>query len=184
MIRLANRAVLLTVAAVAVAAGSLTALEAVTTWAGLGFVWIPGDRWISAFETTRWSAPIVVSVAAAVAACGLLLVVSAMTSRDDGYLPLGTGGAVEWFVELRSTEAQLRQPLTACTPAGRFRTQLRPTTDGWTLTVKGRAPSSAVLELEQAARDELQRLGATVVSQVIVDLAAPSPAAPRWRRVA
>jgi hypothetical protein len=183
--RVDHRVVPLAAGGVVAGAGVLTAVEAVATWVGAGFIWIPGGHWISTFETTPWSAPVVVSIAAAVAASGLLLSVRCLAPRHRRYLPLVTCSAVACFIEQRSTEAHLRRRLTADVPSEGLRIRLRPGADGWTLAVDARAPLPLKAELEQAARNELDRLGAPPQSQVLVNLtASPATSARTKRRVA
>jgi hypothetical protein len=160
MIRLCNRILAFVIGTVLAAAGLLVILEAISTWANSGFVWIPGKQWLSAFKTTPWSAPIVVGISVGVAVAGFLLFVAQARPQPKRVLPYRTDTAAEWLLLRRSTEAHLQRRLSAQVPTSPIKARIKARSSRWSLFVRARAASSTRPILEGAARSELASLHA------------------------
>ena len=64
-----------------VAGGALVIIEAIWAWTGNGFVWIPGDTWLSSLEHTAWSDPAAIAISGEVGVLGLLLFLAEVIPR-------------------------------------------------------------------------------------------------------
>ena len=63
-----------------VAGGALVIIEAIWAWTENGFVWIPGDTWLSSLEHTAWSDPAAIAISG-VGVLGLLLFLAEVIPR-------------------------------------------------------------------------------------------------------
>jgi hypothetical protein len=168
MIRVFNRLVLLIVGLGLTAGGLLVIIEAVWAWSGSGFVWIPGHHWLSSFETTAWSKPVVIGVSVTVAVVGAGLLVAQVVPQRGRVAPFRTDRAGEWQLLRRSTEAHLQRRLAVDVPTTPVRARLKILRRSWTLSVRARAATSSRPALEAAARAELAGLHAPGDSRVRV----------------
>lgn len=168
MIRVFNRLLVCLIGAVLLGGGALVIIEAVSTWTHSGFLWIPGDQWLHTFQTTAWSAPIVLAVSGAVGSAGLLLVSSELKPQRKRVVEYATDSRVTWLLLRRSTEARLGRRLSKHVPLSSVRARFKPRRRSWVVTVRAKAAASARPELEQAAREELQALHAPSGSRVKV----------------
>ena len=134
-------------------------VEASWAWAGSGFVGLPGRQWLSTFETTPWSANIVVGISVAVAVVGLVLVVVEVRPQRKRHAEFATDSG-DWLLLRRSTEGHLQRRLAAQVQTGAVKVRLSPRSTRWRLKVKARAASATRPVLRSAARDELGRLHA------------------------
>jgi hypothetical protein len=179
MIRLFNRVLALVIGAILAAGGALVIIEGFWTWTNSGFVWIPGEEWLSAFKTTPWSARIVIAVSAAVAAAGFLLLLLELRPHPKRVIPFQTQTAGEWLLIRRSTEAHLQRRLSAKVPTTPIRVRIKSRSHRWSLTVKARAASSIRPVLQGAGRSELALLHAPESCRVRVQTARATRASNR-----
>lgn len=177
MIRLVNRVITFVVGAALLAGGLLVVVEALWTWTNSGFVWIPGHQWLTSFETTAWSAPIVIAVSTGVTIIGLLLLVAQVRPQPKRVVPYQTSAGVDWVLLRRSTEAHLSRRLATQVPVSPIKTRLKPKVHKWVLTVTARAAQSTRPVLEEAAQSELAVLHAPSPSQVKVKTSGATKAA-------
>lgn len=160
MIRVVNRILVFVIGAALLGGGALVVIEGIFTWTNSGFVWIPGDEWLHSFETTAWSAPIVIAVSAAVGAVGLLLALGELKPQRKRVAEYRTDAEITVLLLRRSTEAHLGRRLSREVPVSPVRTRLNPGRDHWTLTVRAKAAASTRPDLERAAQAELDLLHA------------------------
>jgi hypothetical protein len=147
----------------------LVIIEAVWSWTGNGFVWIPGDAWLSAFKSTAWSDPATIAISVAVGAIGLMLFLVEALPRRPRVAPFPTDNTGDWMLLRRSTETHLQRRLASQIPTSPIKARLNPTPRHWTLKITARAAASSRPDLEQAARAELIILRAPQQSRVQVD---------------
>lgn len=164
-----NRLLAFLLGAVLLAGGLLVIIESVSTWANAGFVWIPGDQWLSTFKTTAWSAPIVIGISAAVGALGFIVVALQSKPAPKRLVPFTTDTTGQWWLQRRSTERRLARRIAAQVPVSPVSTRLKIRARGWILKVKARAASTSVPALRQAAEDELRLLRAPEPIRIRVD---------------
>jgi hypothetical protein len=164
-----NRTLLTVLGLVMIAGGALVIIEAIWTWTGNGFVWIPGDSWLSSFKNTAWSDPTTIAISVGVGVLGVLLFLAEVLPRRPRVIPFRTDNVGEWILARRSTEAHLARRLAAQVPTSPIRTRLNPKPRRWTLRVKARAAASTKPVLEQAAQTELAALRAPSGSRVRID---------------
>jgi hypothetical protein len=162
MFGLTNRLVALVVGAVLIAGGALVVVEAVWAWTGSGFVWIPGQAWLTSFKTTPWSYNVAIAISIGVAIVGFLLLVIEVRPRRNRVAHYQTDHGT-WLLLRRSTEAHLSRRLETAVPTSPIKTRLSPRSLRWRLTVTARAARSTRPALEAAARAELDRLHAPSV---------------------
>jgi len=167
MIRLFNRIVALVLGLALAAAGVVVIIEAVSTWTSSGFLVVPGTSWLKSFETTPWSAPIVIAISSGVAVVGILLLVFEVRPERKRVVPYQTDTAGEWQLMRRSTETHLQRRLTAQVPTSPIKARLKPGRK-WSLAVKARSAASTRSVLETAGKSELHALHAPENSQVQV----------------
>ncbi len=153
-----NRLLALVIGAVLVAGGLLVIIEAIWTWTGSGFVWIPGHEWLTSFKTTPWSDSLVIAISIGVAIVGLVLLFVEVRPHPKRAAGFATDRDT-WLLLRRSTEASLSRRLKASVPVSRIRARLSPR-GRWRLKVSARAASSSRPTLEAAARAEMERLHA------------------------
>jgi hypothetical protein len=159
MARLLNRLAALLVGAVLIAGGALVIIEAVWTWTGSGFVWIPGRSWLTSFKTTPWSNNLVIAISIGVAIVGfVLLVVEVRPQRKRVARYRSDHGT--WLLMRRSTEAHLSRRLETAVPTSPIKVRLSPRALRWRVMVTARAARSTRPALEAAARAELDQLHA------------------------
>ncbi len=164
-----NRILLTVVGLILVAGGTLVIIESIWRWTGNGFVWIPGDTWLSSFKNTAWSDPATIAISVGVGVLGLLLVAFEVLPRRPRVAAFPTDNLGEWMLLRRSTEAHLQRRLAAQVPAVPMRARLNARPRRWTLRVKARAAASAKPVLERAAQAEMAALRAPEASRVRVD---------------
>jgi hypothetical protein len=170
MIRVFNRVVLVVVGMALAAGGLLVIIEGVWTWTGNGFVWIPGNEWLTSFKTTQWSEPLVIAISVAVGALGAALLAAEVLPQRRRVAPFRTDQAGEWLLLRRSAEAHLQRRIAAEVPTSPIKARLKPKGKGWTLTVRARAAASSRPVLEAAGQAELATLHAPPASRVRVRL--------------
>lgn len=136
MITVFNRTLLAVVGLVLVAGGALVIIEAIWAWTGNGFVWIPGDSWLSSFKHTAWSDPATIAISVGVGTLGLVLFLAEVIPRRPRVVPFPTENVGEWILVRRSTEAHLARRLAAQVPTSPIRTRLNPKPRRWTLRIK------------------------------------------------
>ena len=166
MITVFNRVLLAVLGLVLVAAGLLVIIEAVWAWTGNGFVWIPGDTWLSSFKSTAWSDPATIAISVAVGALGLALFVGEALPRRPRVAPFPTENTGDWMLLRRPTEGHLQRRLAAQVPVSPIKARLNPKRLHWTLKIRARAAASTRPDLERAARAELAVLRAPERSRV------------------
>jgi hypothetical protein len=159
VIRLANRLLAFVLGAALFAAGALVVIEAIWTWTGSGFVWIPGRQWLSSFKTTAWSNHQVVLISVGVAGLGLLLLIGEIRPQRRRVARFETERG-SWLLLRRSTEAHLSRRLQTAVPTSPVRARLDPKLQRWHVRIVARAAASTRPQLEEAARNELGRLHA------------------------
>jgi hypothetical protein len=169
MITVFNRMLLAVLGLVLVAGGLLVIIEAIWSWTGNGFVWIPGDSWLSSFKSTAWSDPATIAISVVVGALGLVLLIFEIIPRRPRLAPFATENTGDWMLLRRSTEGRLQRRLAAQVPVSPIRARLNPKRLHWTLKIKVGAASSTRPDLERAARAELSMLRAPQASRVRVD---------------
>jgi len=160
MIRLFNRLLAFVVGAALFGAGALVVIEGLWTWTNSGFVWIPGDQWLRNFETTAWSAPIVIAISAGVGGVGLLLALGELRPQRPRMAEYRTDDGITWLLLRRSAEGHLSRRLSRQVPVSPVRAGLWPGPTQWRLSIRAKAATSSRDQLEQAARAELDRLHA------------------------
>jgi hypothetical protein len=166
MIRLFNRLLALTVGVALVAGGVLVIVEGIWTWTNSGFLWIPGNEWLSSFKTTPWSATAVIVISALVAASGLLLFLFELRPQRKRVVIYRTETAGEWLLLRRSTEGRLQRRLSQQVATRSIKARLKPRTGKWSLKVNTRTAPSSRPVIETAARAELALLHAPEGSEV------------------
>jgi hypothetical protein len=159
MSRLINRLGALVVGAVLMAGGGLVVIEAVWTWTGSGFVWIPGRAWLSSFKTTPWSHNAVIAISIGVAIVGFLVVIIEVRPQPKRVAPYRSDHGT-WLLLRRSTEAHLSRRLETAVATTPIKVRLSPRALRWRLKVTARAARSTRPALEAAARAELDLLHA------------------------
>ncbi len=164
-----NRALLVVLGLILVVGGALVIIEAIWAWTGNGFVWIPGDAWLSSFKHTAWSDAAAIAISVGVGVVGLILFVAEIIPRRPRVVPLRTENVGELMLLRRSTEAHLARRLAAQVPVSPIKTRLNPKPWRWKLRVKARAAASSKPALEQAAQAEMTALRAPSASRVRVD---------------
>ncbi len=160
--RLVNRLVALIIGAALAAGGVLVAIEAVWTWTGSGFVWIPGNQWLQSFKSTAWSSNLVIAVSVGVGVLGLVLLALELRPQRKRVVRYQTDQGT-WLLLRRSTEAHLARRLEQAMPTSPIKARLNPKAVRWRLKVTARAARSSRPDLEAAARAELERLHAPAV---------------------
>jgi hypothetical protein len=165
--RVFNRLFLLVVGVALALAGVLVVIEAVSAWAGSGFVGAPVGQWLSTFKATPWSAPIVIAISAAVAVAGFILLLAEVRPQRKRHAEFATSSG-HWLLLRRSTEGHLQRRLRAAVPVDVVKVRLSPRSLRWRLKVRARAAPSAKPDLQSAAREELGRLHAPGSSTVQV----------------
>lgn len=160
MIRVFNRIMLFVIGAALLGGGVLVIIEAISTWTNSGFVWIPGDQWLHSFETTAWSAPIVIAVSGVVGGAGLLLALGELKPQRKRVADYQTDDGITWLLLRRSAEAHLGRRLSKQVPVSPVRARLKPGSVWWKLTVTAKAATSTRAQLEDAAQAELDVLHA------------------------
>ncbi len=169
MTRLINRLLVFLVGVALAGGGLLVIIEVIATGTSSGFVWVPGDQWLSSFKMTAWSATIVIAVSVAVAAVGLVLLVFEARPHPKRTAPFPTDGTGEWFLLRRSTEAHLTRRLAAEVPVP-VKAKLKPRKTRWSLKVRAKGSGSIREALETAGQSELSRLKAPDRSKVKVTI--------------
>jgi hypothetical protein len=170
--RVFNRLFLLVVGVALAMAGVLVVIEAAWAWAGAGFVGAPVNKWLATFETTPWSAPIVIAISVAVAVAGLVLVLAELRPQRKRHAVFATDSG-DWLLLRRSTEGHLQRRLSAEVPVDVVKVRLSPRSLRWRLKVRARAASSTKPVRESSARNELGRLHAPGPSTVQVTTTSP-----------
>lgn len=178
MRRVANRLLVFVVGAVLLGGGVLVIIEGIWTWTNSGFVWIPGDGWLSSFKTTPWSANIVVVISAAVGALGLVLLAAQLKPAPQRLMVLSTDVAGEWRLIRRSAQRRIARRVAAEVPVSPIRVRLKARARSWKLTVRARAAQSSAPALKEAAERELRRLRAPEGSWVRVRATGAATTAP------
>jgi hypothetical protein len=168
VIRLGNRLLMLIFGFALAGGGALVIIEGVWTWTNSGFVWIPGDAWLSTFKTTLWSAPIVIGVSIGVGALGLAIVLLQLRRHPKLTMAYATDKPGEWHLVRRSTEAHLERRLRAEVPTSPIKAHLVTHTRKWSLNVRAKAAASTRPMIEEAARAELDVLQAPKASRIKV----------------
>jgi hypothetical protein len=163
--RVFNRAFAFVFGLALAGAGALVVIEAVWNWTNSGFEWLPGRHWLRTFETTPWSAPIVIGISAAVAGVGLALVLLEVRPHRKRHASFRTDDG-DWLLLRRSTEAHLQRRISVQVPTTPVRVQLKPRSLRWRLRVSAAAAPSTKPELEAVAKSELARLHAPGASKV------------------
>jgi len=171
-----NRVLLAVVGLILVAGGALVIIQAIWTWTGNGFVWIPGDSWLSSFEHTAWSDPAAIAISIGVGALGLLLFAYEVIPRRPRVVPLATDSRGEWVLLRRSAEAHLQRRLAAEVPVSPIRARLKTGPLRWTLRIRARAAASTEPALQARGQAELAALRAPEGSRVRVETTGASPA--------
>jgi hypothetical protein len=157
--RVANRLLCFLFGTALAAFGVAVVVEAVSSWAGLGFVVIHGRQWLSALETTPWSSTLVIGVSIAVAGGGFLLILAELRPERARVVRFQTDHG-RWLLLRRSTEQHLARRLKSAVPTSPIKTKLNPKGQHWKLRVTAKAAASTKPALEAAGRDELAQLHA------------------------
>lgn len=168
MITVFNRVLLAVIGLILVAGGALVIIEAIWSWTGNGFVWIPGDTWLASFEHTAWSDPAAIAINVGVGVLGLLLFIAEVIPRRPRVVPFPTDKQGEWMLLRRSAEAHLQRRLAAEVPTSPIRARLRTGPRRWTLRIRARAAASTKPALERSGQAELAALRAPDASRVRV----------------
>jgi hypothetical protein len=176
--RVANRLLVFVVGAALLAGGLLVILEGIWTWTNSGFVWIPGDEWLSSFKTTPWSANVVIVISGAVGAVGLVLLAAQLKPQPKRLLVFPTDVPGEWRLVRRSTQRRIARRVASEVPVSPVRARLKGRARSWKLTVKARAAQSSAPALKEAAERELSRLRAPQGSRVRVRATGATATAP------
>jgi hypothetical protein len=170
---LANRLVALILGAALAAGGFLVVIEAVWTWTGSGFVWIPGQEWLSSFKATGWSDNVAIGISVGVAVAGFLLLVAELRPQRPRVARFETDHDT-WLLQRRSTESSLARRLGTTVPTTPIKTRLN-AGDHWRLKVSAPAAASTRPALEAAARTELERLHAPETRIRVKTTGKPNP---------
>ena len=176
MITVFNRVLLAVIGLILVAGGALVIIEAIWAWTGNGFVWIPGDSWLSSFEHTAWSDPAAIAISVVVGVLGLLLFAFEVIPRRPRVVALANDSRGEWVLLRRSAEAHLQRRLAAEVPVSPIRARLRTGPLKWTLRIRARAAASTKPALQRCGQAELAALRAPEGSRVRVDTTGASTA--------
>ena len=178
MITVFHRVLLAVIGLILAAGGALVIIEAIWAWTGNGFVWIPGDAWLSSFEHTAWSDPATIAISVGVGVLGLLLFAFEVFPRRPRVVPFATDGQGEWVLLRRSAEAHLQRRVAAEVPASPIRARLKTGQLRWTLRIRARAAPSTKPALERRGQAELAALRAPAASRVRVDTTGATTATP------
>jgi hypothetical protein len=168
MITVFNRVLLAVIGLILVAGGALVIIEAIWAWTGNGFVWVPGDTWLSSFENTAWSDPAAIAISVGVGILGLLLLLVEVMPRRPRVVPFPTDKNGEWVLLRRSAEQHVQRRLAAEVPTSPIRARLKPGPLRWTLRIRARAAASTKPALQRCGQAELAALRAPAASRVRV----------------
>lgn len=153
-----NRLLALVVGAAVAAGGLLVIIEAIWAWTGSGFVWIPGQEWLTSFKTTTWSDNLPIAISIGVAVIGFILVLAELRPRRPRVAPFESDRDT-WLLLRRSTEGYLNRRLERAVPTSPIRTRINPR-GPWRVRVTARAAASTRPALDAAVKAELERLHA------------------------
>ena len=144
-------------------------IEAIWASTGNGFVWIPGDSWLSSFKHTAWSDPATIAISVGVGTLGLVLFLAEVIPRRPRVVPFPTetSGSGSWCAApQRLIWPAVSPPKYPPAPSGPASTPNRG--DGLCAS-RPSAAASTKPALEGAARTEMAALGAPPGSRVRVD---------------
>ncbi len=165
--RVFNRLFALVLGVAVAAGGVLMIIEAIWTGTNSGFVWIPGNEWLTSFKTTSWSSTANIAISIAVAVVGLILLLAEIRPQRKRVAKYSTDSG-NWLLLRRSTENHLQRRLAAEVATSPIKVRLKPRALRWRLKVKARAAGTTRPVLEAAARKELARLHAPDSSRIDV----------------
>jgi hypothetical protein len=165
--RLGNRLLALILGGAIAAAGLAVIVEAISAGIGSGFVWINGKSWVHSFETTAWSADVVVAMSIAVAVGGFGLLVAEFRPQRKRVVSYSTDHGT-WLLLRRSAETHLQRRLALAVPVSPIKVRLKPRALRWRVKVTARAAASSRAPLRDAVGAELARLHSPKATRVQV----------------
>lgn len=173
--RLVDRLATLALSLVLLAGGLLFAAEAVLVALHLPALLIDRAGWYDGLTRTRVDHPLVRGIAIVVAAVGLLILVAQLVRwRPDR---IGARSGADWHLKRRSVERRLTAAVDEVPGVVRSRVRLVRGPGGWGPRIRVVGPAEVPAAVEDAARRELDRLGApTDQVHVVLGRARRAPA--------
>jgi hypothetical protein len=156
--RRVNRIATALVGLLLVGLGLLVALEVALIAAGRRPWPVPVDQWYASLRSTTLANRLVLVVAIAVAALGLIVLIAQLWPRRPDRLLTGDPDGVRWWVSRRSVERRTAAAAQSLVGVSRVRAAVRGREKQWRLNVFANAKDDERPAIEAAVRHELSRL--------------------------